>query len=107
MIEEHKGEYVEARQWYQNAVAVNPTHVKTLQHLGLMHHRLGCQKSAEKTLRDAAKLEPRAHLTWYHLGFVLEAVGEHQAAADCMAAALEVETVSPILPYSSIPLAFE
>lgn len=43
----------------------------------------------------------------YNLGKVLEALGDCQRASDCMATALQVDTVSPILPYSSIPITFE
>lgn len=86
---------------------------------------------AEKTLRDAAKIDPNSHQTWYkyniltfkqflyrtkginytyyryNLGKVLESLGEVEAASDCMATALEVETTNPILPILSIPVTFE
>lgn len=74
---------------------------------GLVYHYLGCQRLAEKTLRDAAKINPNSHQTWYNLGKVLESLGEMESANDCMATALEVENTNPILPISSIPLTFE
>lgn len=43
----------------------------------------------------------------YNLGKVLESLGEVEAASDCMAIALEVETTNPILPILSIPVTFE
>ncbi|KAG8276608.1 Tetratricopeptide repeat protein 7B [Homalodisca vitripennis] len=43
----------------------------------------------------------------YNLGKVLEALGDCQRASDCMATALQVDAVSPLLPYSSIPITFE
>jgi len=43
----------------------------------------------------------------YNLGMVLESLGEVEAASDCMATALEVETTNPILPILSIPVTFE
>lgn len=43
----------------------------------------------------------------YNLGVVLESLGEVEAASDCMATALEVETTNPILPILSIPMTFE
>lgn len=107
LIHECKREFCDARQWFQNAIAVNPTHVKSLQHLGLIYHYLGCQRLAEKTLRDAAKIDPNSHLTWYNLGKVLEFLGEYDSASDCMATSLEVETTNPILPFTVIPLTFE
>ncbi|XP_054272006.1 tetratricopeptide repeat protein 7B isoform X2 [Macrosteles quadrilineatus] len=107
LVHEHKREFMEAKQCFQNAVAINPSHIKSLQHLGLMYHYLGSHRLAEKTLRDAAKIDPHAPSTWYNLGKVLETLGDCQRASDCMATALQVETVSPILPYSSIPITFE
>ncbi|XP_043491990.1 tetratricopeptide repeat protein 7B [Polistes fuscatus] len=107
LLHEYKLEYSEAKQCYQNAVTINPSHVKSLQHLGLIHHYLGNQRLAEKTLRDAAKIDPNSHQTWYNLGKVLESLGEVEGASDCMATALEVETTNPILPILSIPLTFE
>lgn len=107
LLHEYKLEYAEAKQCYQNAVSINPSHVKSLQHLGLIYHYLGNQRLAEKTLRDAAKIDPNSHHTWYNLGKVLESLGEVEAASDCMATALEVETTNPILPILSIPLTFE
>ncbi|KMQ92858.1 tetratricopeptide repeat protein 7b [Lasius niger] len=74
---------------------------------GLIYHYLGSQRLAEKTLRDAAKIDPNSHQTWYNLGMVLESLGEVEAASDCMATALEVETTNPILPILSIPVTFE
>ena len=107
LLHEYKREYSEAKQAYQNAVTINPSHIKSLQHLGLIYHYLGSQRLAEKILRDTAKIDPTSHQTWYNLGKVLESLGEVEAASDCMATALEVETLNPILPIPSIPLAFE
>ncbi|XP_018341197.1 PREDICTED: tetratricopeptide repeat protein 7B isoform X8 [Trachymyrmex septentrionalis] len=107
LLHEYKLEYTEAKQCYQNAVSINPSHIKSLQHLGLVYHYLGSQRLAEKTLRDAAKIDPNSHQTWYNLGMVLESLGEVEAASDCMATALEVETTNPILPILSIPVTFE
>lgn len=107
LLHEYKLEYMEAKQCYQNAVSINPSHIKSLQHLGLIYHYLGSQRLAEKTLRDAAKIDPNSHQTWYNLGKVLESLGEVEQASDCMATALEVETTNPILPILSIPVTFE
>ncbi|KAG8035973.1 hypothetical protein G9C98_003100 [Cotesia typhae] len=78
-----------------------------IMYTGLIYHYLGCQRLAEKTLRDAAKIDPNSHQTWYNLGKVLESLGEMETANDCMATALEVENSNPILPVSSIGITFE
>lgn len=95
-----------------------------------MYHYLGSHRLAEKTLRDAAKINPYAPETWYvknlpkinlmfyvknlwtkhcryNLGKVLESLGETDSATDSMATALQVEMVSPIMQYTSIPLPFD
>lgn len=107
LLHEHKKEFNEGKQWNQNAVAINPLHIKSLQHLGMIYHYLGSQRLAEKVLRDAAQMDPTSHQTWYNLGKVLESLGEVESASNCMATALEVETLNPILPIPAIPLAFE
>lgn len=43
----------------------------------------------------------------YNLGQVLESLGETDSATDSMATALQVEMVSPIMQYTSIPLPFD
>ncbi|KAF5270386.1 hypothetical protein FQR65_LT05574 [Abscondita terminalis] len=102
-----KKEWAEAKLCFQNAVAINPQHVKSLQQLGLVYHYTGVQGLAESTLREAAKIDPKDHITWYNLGKVLESLGEYESAGSCMATALNVETTSPILPFTSVPLCFE
>lgn len=61
----HKQEWSDAKLCFQNAIAINPQHVKSLQQLGLVYHYLGLQGLAETTLREAAKIEPNNHITWY------------------------------------------
>lgn len=60
----HKEEWTDAKVCFQNAVAINPLHVKSLQQLGLVYHYLGLQGLAETTLREAAKIEPHNTVTW-------------------------------------------
>lgn len=60
----HRQEWSDAKTCFQNAVAINPLHVKSLQQLGLVYHYLDLQGLAETTLREAAKIEPKNHITW-------------------------------------------
>ena len=44
----------------------------------------------------------------YHLGLVMEGMeGEAETAANCFATAQAMEASAPVLPFSTIPLAFE
>lgn len=85
-IYEYKNEFIEAKQAFQNAVTIEPSHIKSLQHLvrekfhiciffvssilfcfplqGLMYHYLGNQHLAAEILRIAAKLDPWSSQTW-------------------------------------------
>lgn len=103
----HKQEWLDAKLCFQNAVAINPQHVKSLQQLGLVYHYLGLQGLAEMTLREAARIDPQNHVTWYNLGKVLESLGEYETASDAMDTALTTETTSPILPFNTVPLCFD
>lgn len=58
-------------------------------------------------IKDAARLDPNSPNIWYSLGKVMETLGDHQAAADCMATALQLEPSCPVLPFSTIALTFE
>ncbi|KRT86886.1 Anaphase-promoting complex subunit 3 protein, partial [Oryctes borbonicus] len=82
LLHMHKQEWAEAKLCFQNAVAINPQHVKSLQQLGLVYHYLNLQGLAETTLREAAKIDPTNHITWYNLGKVLEALGEYETASN-------------------------
>lgn len=63
----HKKEWSDAKLSFQNAVAINPQHIKSLQQLGLVYHYMGLQGLAETTLREAARIDPLNHITWYVL----------------------------------------
>ncbi|KAJ8670137.1 hypothetical protein QAD02_001396 [Eretmocerus hayati] len=107
LLHEYKKEYEEAKQCYLNATAINPTHVKSLQHLGLVYMHLEMHQSAEKTLKDAARIDPLSFETWYNLGKVLMAKKEPSEASECFETALQIEASEPILPIYTLPITFE
>ncbi|XP_070577120.1 tetratricopeptide repeat protein 7B-like isoform X2 [Ptychodera flava] len=103
LIHEHKHEFVEAKKHYDNAIAINPSHMKSLQHLGMVLHYLGNTVLAEKVLRDAVNTDPTSHQAWKNLGTVLEHQGEFDGASQCLLTAVELESSSPIIPFTAIP----
>ncbi|XP_078001165.1 tetratricopeptide repeat protein 7B-like isoform X2 [Glandiceps talaboti] len=103
LIHENKHEFVEAKKYYDNAVAINPGHIRSLQHLGMVLHYMGNIVLAEKVLREAVNIDPTAHQSWNSLGKVLESQGEFEAASDCLYTAVELESTSPIVPFTSVP----
>lgn len=104
-IAELRGNIEEAKRWYEEALSINPTHVKTMQRLGLILHQLQRYSLSEKVLRDAVQVNSTAHDVWNSLGEVLQAQGNAAAATECFLTALELEASSPILPFTIIPRA--
>ncbi|KAJ2951336.1 hypothetical protein O0L34_g5737 [Tuta absoluta] len=98
LVEAASGDWEAARGSFQNALALHPRHVDSNVALGAAYYALGWLRLAEKTLRDAAALEPRRADTWRRLSLVLSALEEPLAAADCAAAALQLQPATPALP---------
>ncbi|XP_066484464.1 tetratricopeptide repeat protein 7B isoform X2 [Tiliqua scincoides] len=102
-VAELRGNSDEARRWYEEALSISPTHVKSMQRLALILHQLGRYSLAEKILRDAVQVNSTAHEVWNGLGVVLQAQGNDDAATECFLTALELEASSPIVPFTIIP----
>ncbi|XP_024065468.1 tetratricopeptide repeat protein 7B isoform X2 [Terrapene carolina triunguis] len=102
-VAELRGHIDEAKRWYEEALSISPTHVKSMQRLALILHQLGRYSLAEKILRDAVQVNSTAHEVWNGLGEVLQAQGNDDAATECFLTALELEASSPIVPFTIIP----
>ncbi|XP_063096907.1 tetratricopeptide repeat protein 7B isoform X1 [Cavia porcellus] len=102
-VAELRGNMDEARRWYEEALSISPTHVKSMQRLALILHQLGRYSLAEKILRDAVQVNSTAHEVWNGLGEVLQAQGNDAAATECFLTALELEASSPAVPFTIIP----
>ncbi|XP_051775575.1 tetratricopeptide repeat protein 7A isoform X2 [Erpetoichthys calabaricus] len=102
-LAELKGNMEEAKRFYDEALTINPEGVKILQSLGSILNRMGRSSLAEKVLRDAVQLQNTSHEAWNCLGEVLQAQGKNEAAAECFLMALDLESSSPIVPFTTIP----
>ncbi|NWT08620.1 TTC7B protein, partial [Vireo altiloquus] len=102
-VAELRGNIDEAKRWYEEALSISPTHVKSMQRLALILHQLGRFSLAEKILRDAVQVNSTAHEVWNSLGEVLQAQGNDDAATECFLTALELEASSPVVPFTIIP----
>ena len=76
LIYEAKEEFEGARQCYENALAVNPSHVQSLLHLANVYYKLGFNRLSEQTLNLALRTEPNNEQLWSLLGEVTEALGD-------------------------------
>ncbi|XP_006814761.1 tetratricopeptide repeat protein 7B-like [Saccoglossus kowalevskii] len=103
LVHEYKHEFLEAKKFYSDAVSINPGHIKSLQHLGVILHDLGNSVLAEKVLRNAVNMDPTSHHAWNSLGKVLECQDEFDSASQCLLTAVELESTSPIIPFTAIP----
>ncbi|KAL7862577.1 hypothetical protein SRHO_G00140180 [Serrasalmus rhombeus] len=102
-VAELRGNTEEAKRWYEEALSISPTHVKSMQRLGLILHQLQRYSLAEKVLRDAVQVSSTAHSVWNSLGEVLQAQGNHAAATECFLTALELEGQQPCAALHSHP----
>uniref|UniRef100_A0AAY5EEM0 Tetratricopeptide repeat protein 7 N-terminal domain-containing protein n=1 Tax=Electrophorus electricus TaxID=8005 RepID=A0AAY5EEM0_ELEEL len=102
-VAELRGNMEDAKRWYEEALSISPTHVRSMQRLGLILHQLQRYSLAEKVLRDAVQVNSTAHDVWNSLGEVLQAQGHDAAATECFLTALELEASSPVLPFTIIP----
>ncbi|XP_026744369.1 tetratricopeptide repeat protein 7B-like [Trichoplusia ni] len=98
LVHAASSEWDEARQCFQNALAIHPTHLDSMVQLGAAYYQLGWLGLAEHWLRGAAALAPRRADTWRRLALVLRAAAEPLAAADAAAAALALMPHEPALP---------
>ncbi|XP_074945197.1 tetratricopeptide repeat protein 7A isoform X1 [Phalacrocorax aristotelis] len=102
-LAEMKGNLEEARQLYDEALTVNPAGVEIMHSLGLVLSKLGRRDLAQKVLRDAIRIQTTSHRAWKSLGEVLQAQGKNEAAIECFLTALDLESSSPVIPFTVIP----
>ncbi|XP_068634003.1 tetratricopeptide repeat protein 7B [Battus philenor] len=105
LVHAASSEWEEARQCFQNALAIHPTHLDSMIQLGSAYYELGWLRLAERSLREAGALGPLRADTWRRLALVLAALGEPAAAADAAAAALTLHPAAPLAAPIAAPLA--
>jgi tetratricopeptide (TPR) repeat protein len=101
-IQQHKNEHVSAKQFYMNALSINPYHLESMEQLGLVLYELGDYSLAEKMIRDAISVNNSLPQLWSLLGLILDAQGDAESSMKCYQTALQLESTNPIVPFSSL-----
>uniref|UniRef100_A0A673N7I6 Tetratricopeptide repeat protein 7B-like n=1 Tax=Sinocyclocheilus rhinocerous TaxID=307959 RepID=A0A673N7I6_9TELE len=93
-VAELRGNVDEAKRWYEEALSISPTHVKTMQRLNML---------------KASYVYVTFFFQTNSIGVILKIVlasptqGNDAAATECFLTALELEASCPILPFTIIP----
>ena len=103
---EMKGNSEQALKQYFNALSLQPGYPVALTLVGRLLHQSGNHVEAEKYLREATQVDQLNHESWYWLGEVFIAQGEGEVAGDCFKTSLELESTTPIQPFSAVLSSF-
>lgn len=96
----------QAMNLYYNALSLQPGSPITLTLLGKLMHEVGRSVEAEKYLREATSVDQLNHEAWYWLGQVFSAQGEYERSSECFKTSLDLESTSPIQPFSAVLSSF-
>ena len=103
---EEEGKADEAMKLYRNVLSLQPGNPTALTLVGRLLHNNGRSIEAEKYLREATSVDQLSHEAWYWLGEVFASQGQHELSADCFKTSLELETTTPIQPFSAVLSSF-
>ncbi|KAF4083761.1 hypothetical protein AMELA_G00120430 [Ameiurus melas] len=104
-VAELRGNLEDAKRCYEEALAISPSHIRSMQRLGVILYQLQRFSLAEKVLCEAVQLCSSSHLGWHSLAEVLQAQGNMAAASECFLTALQLEASNPIMPFTVLPRA--
>jgi tetratricopeptide (TPR) repeat protein len=103
---EQEGKTEEAMKLYRNVLSLQPGNPTALTLVGRLLHHGGRNIEAEKYLREATSVDQLSHEAWYWLGEVFSSQDQHELSADCFKTSLELETTTPIQPFSAVLSSF-
>ncbi|TTD62562.1 Tetratricopeptide repeat protein 7B [Bagarius yarrelli] len=104
-VAELRGNLDDAKRCYEEALAISPAHIRSMQRLGVILYQLQRFSLAEKVLCEAVQLCSSSHSGWRSLAEVLQAQGNMAAASECFLTALQLEASNPIMPFTILPRA--
>ena len=96
----------QAMKLYYNSLSLQPGNPTALTLLGRLLHRAGRNVEAEKYLREATCVDQLSHEAWYWLGEVFSEQSQHELSADCFKTSLDLESTTPVQPFSAVLSSF-
>jgi len=105
LLREAQGRPAEAMVCYQNALAVDTSHVDSKVKLGALLWQTGGKPSipvARCYLAEALQAEPTHEEAWYQMGRLQKEEGCLREAVDSFQAAIVLEQSSPVEKFTSI-----
>lgn len=80
-----------ARDAYEHALELDPTHAGACVNLGRLEHEAGNAARAAELYRRALQVQPAEPIAWFNLGVALEDLGEDAEAAHAYARVVELD----------------
>ncbi|CAK9296364.1 unnamed protein product [Gordionus sp. m RMFG-2023] len=92
-----------AKEYFESSLSINPNFVDALQDLSLAYFYLQNFEMAETKIREALKIEPTSHKSWYYLGHIYHMnenkISVKDLASDYYFTALDLHSSSPVRTY--------
>ena len=88
-----------ALQWFNKALAIDPSHVPSMYHAGLMSHRLGRCSDAVEALTAVLSLVRHDKLVYESRGLVFQDLRDHESAIEDFTKAIELDAACADIYY--------
>lgn len=99
-LDENPATYLAAKEAYEKALELCPTHAVAMTNLGNVHYRLENERAAELCYRIAIELDPEQPEAVYNLGYLLLERGEPSRAEHLFRKAIELDPLFAVAHFN-------